>query len=815
MSISQVGPPRVCSSARSRCLLPLSVATVVLAAVVVLLVALGSPAFAASDLGDITSDAVPTCAETVNTAVNLVHTISFAQPAEHVAVYWLGNEDADVTLAFSSDGTNFSDPIGAGRDDMGEPLQNGMTYGAVLPAHDAKLVRITSDRPLLQVTVLGMSDATAIALMPDIAHSSVSGSAVVYAVTDQPTVITRAQWGANPDYMTWDPEFYQTRKVIVHHTATPNDYADKAAAESRIRSIYYYHAVTMNWGDIGYNFLIDKFGNVYEGRYSRDYGGTSPTGDGPVSPWSVPASASFPDGVTGDFGGVTGGHTYGWNSGTMGVAMLGTYTDTDITPQARAALVALLAWEAKRNGIEPLQTELFTNPVEGTTITAPNIGGHLLYGAVNGHPTACPGAKLNSALQSIRNDVSALVAPAPATVTALSPAFGPATGGTLVTITGTDFVGMDGPALDPGAVTFGGVNATTYTVDSATRITATAPAHAVGRVQVQVTAAGGASVNTAADDYLYSVAYTSIRGDHRYHTAQLISQTLFPQALPAGSGLVIAPGETFAEALCGAPLAAAWGGPVLLTPSTGLENGTKAELQRLAPAQIFCIGLSPVAVAAVQAALPTATVTVLNGAAGNVYDMSYQVAKALAAKVGTAGKMTEATAIITVGNKFPDAIGVSPLACAKLWPVLLTDGPTTADPDPDLNPKVTQSLAELGITWTIKVGTYAGTPANINYYNLSGADRYFTNANVANWAQAYAGLTFTHTAFATGDKFPDALASGPYLAKDGGLLLLSPLNGSVPTPIGAVLSANKAAVQHLTYIACIEPVIGQVKALLR
>ncbi len=311
-----------------------------------------------------------------------------------------------------------------------------------------------------------------------------------------------------------------------------------------------------------------------------------------------------------------------------------------------------------------------------------------------------------------------------------------------------------------------------------------------------------------------AATYTSIRGDHRYHTAQLISQTLFPQALPAGSGLVIAPGETFAEALCGAPLAAAWGGPVLLTPSTGLENGTKAELQRLAPAQIFCIGLSPVAVAAVQAALPTATVTVLNGAAGNVYDMSYQVAKALAAKVGTAGKMTEATAIITVGNKFPDAIGVSPLACAKLWPVLLTDGPTTADPDPDLNPKVTQSLAELGITWTIKVGTYAGTPANINYYNLSGADRYFTNANVAKWAQAYAGLTFTHTAFATGDKFPDALASGPYLAKDGGLLLLSPLNGSVPTPIGAVLSANKAAVQHLTYIACIEPVIGQVKALL-
>ncbi|MBN1632462.1 MAG: cell wall-binding repeat-containing protein, partial [Thermoleophilia bacterium] len=66
----------------------------------------------------------------------------------------------------------------------------------------------------------------------------------------------------------------------------------------------------------------------------------------------------------------------------------------------------------------------------------------------------------------------------------------------------------------------------------------------------------------------------------------------------------------------------------------------------------------------------------------------------------------------------------------------------------------------------------------------------------------------------TGDKFPDALAGGPYLAQDHGTLLLSPLQGPLPDPIATVLAANASSVRHFTFIACIEPVIGQVKALL-
>jgi len=96
--------------------------------------------------------------------------------------------------------------------------------------------------------------------------------------------------------------------------------------------------------------------------------------------------------------------------------------------------------------------------------------------------------------------------------------------------------------------------------------------------------------------------------------------------------------------------------------------------------------------------------------------------------------------------------------------------------------------------------------------NLSGTDRYYTNRNVADWAKSNAGLTFVHLGVTTGDKFPDALASGPYLALDDGILLLSPLNGPLPSCIGVEIVDNSAAVQQVSFIAMVEPVITQVKA---
>jgi hypothetical protein len=225
--------------------------------------------------------------------------------------------------------------------------------------------------------------------------------------------------------MTWAPQFYATKKLVVHHTDTSDDYTDRAGAEAQIRSIYYYHSVTQKWGDIGYNFLIDKFGNIYEGRYSRDYAGANPTGDD----------------ATGR--GVTGAHTGGWNSGTVGVALLGTLTTHDATPAARDALQRLLAWEAGRNGIDPQATEPFVNPVSGATITTANIAGHRDYAA-----TACPGDAFYPTLPAIRAGTAALLngSPAPDTTAPSAPTALKATAGqTQVSLSwtrATDNVGV-------------------------------------------------------------------------------------------------------------------------------------------------------------------------------------------------------------------------------------------------------------------------------------------------------------------------------------------------------------------------------------
>ncbi|HAG60164.1 MAG TPA: hypothetical protein DCL83_13050, partial [Arthrobacter bacterium] len=205
------------------------------------------------------------------------------------------------------------------------------------------------------------------------------------AAAAKPVIYTRAQWGADESLRRAAPVYGQVQLGFVHHTVSSNSYTS-SQVPAMIRGIYAYHVKAEGWNDIGYNFLIDKFGNVYEGRYSRDYGGANPSGDD--------ASGK----------GVTGAHTLGWNSGTVGIALLGTFTGQDVTPAARQALESMLAWEASRNGINPQATEPFVNPVSGATITSANIAGHRDYNA-----TACPGDTFYQTLPTIRADVAARI----------------------------------------------------------------------------------------------------------------------------------------------------------------------------------------------------------------------------------------------------------------------------------------------------------------------------------------------------------------------------------------------------------------------
>ncbi|MFF7313042.1 N-acetylmuramoyl-L-alanine amidase [Streptomyces sp. NPDC008137] len=196
--------------------------------------------------------------------------------------------------------------------------------------------------------------------------------------------LSRAAWGADeskrfkPDGSVNSPETYYPLQIItVHHTATPNDDPDPAAT---VRAIYEFHAITNDWGDIGYHFLIDEAGAVYEGRYSGDDG--------------IPAFN--PDGDL-----VTGFHSVGYNSGALGIALIGNLDHQGPTDAAKASLIRLIKVMARFKGLDPQARVTYTNPVNGTKKDTNTVGGHRDY-----FDTECPGQVMYDLLAEIRTAAS-------------------------------------------------------------------------------------------------------------------------------------------------------------------------------------------------------------------------------------------------------------------------------------------------------------------------------------------------------------------------------------------------------------------------
>ena len=358
---------------------------------------------------------------------SVVHSRQVTLPitATHVALHWRGAPKASVSVSFSTEGSTFDVPVAVEAERAAKNAADH-AFGSVLWTSGAKFLRVTSDIPIAHLSVVAINARSADRTLEK-ANDNVASAAV-----DQPVVSTRSSWGANESLrfdssgnQLWPPEFYPIQKLIVHHTAGKNNDPDPAAT---VRAIYYYDAVTKGWGDMGYNLLIDEAGRIYEGRYSRPYAeGESPTGED----------------LTGN--GVTGAHVQGYNSGTVGITLLGTLTNQDATPAARAALEKLLAWKAERHGIDPVATSLYTNPVSGAQKTSANISGHRDWAA-----TECPGGVFYSSFPSLRQSVATRISGTPPTqtvagapvLTAASPNTGkgvklnwtvPANGGSAIT----------------------------------------------------------------------------------------------------------------------------------------------------------------------------------------------------------------------------------------------------------------------------------------------------------------------------------------------------------------------------------------------
>jgi hypothetical protein len=191
-----------------------------------------------------------------------------------------------------------------------------------------------------------------------------------------PAIVPRSGWGANEEIVRARPIVAPAvRLAVVHHTAGANSYT-RAQSAAIVRGIEVYHVEGNGWNDIGYNFLVDRFGTVYEGRA----GGIERN--------------------------VVGAHAQGFNTGTTGVALMGNFTRAVPTKAEQDALVALLAWRLDVAHVDPSSTVVYTSGGNlkfrsGKVVVLRAISGHRDTG-----PSECPGSLAYALLPGIAKRVA-------------------------------------------------------------------------------------------------------------------------------------------------------------------------------------------------------------------------------------------------------------------------------------------------------------------------------------------------------------------------------------------------------------------------
>lgn len=216
------------------------------------------------------------------------------------------------------------------------------------------------------------------------------------AVVVRPNIVTRAQWGADESWRDRSPRI--SSKIIagfIHHTATTNSY-NPEDGPAQMRTLYAYFTKSLKYADMGYNFLVDRYGVVYEGR-----AGCAP---------------SAKSGCDGPAKAVIGAHTAGMNDDTFAISAIGNF-QTGAIDEATGnlltkAIAGLMAWKIAPYNLDP--SEMATIPStdtsglskyrKGTVATVPVISGHRDVGR-----TVCPGKYLYPLLPEIRNQIAALL----------------------------------------------------------------------------------------------------------------------------------------------------------------------------------------------------------------------------------------------------------------------------------------------------------------------------------------------------------------------------------------------------------------------
>jgi N-acetylmuramoyl-L-alanine amidase/FlgD Ig-like domain len=217
-------------------------------------------------------------------------------------------------------------------------------------------------------------------------HMSIAGS---------PAIVPRSGWFADEKILRAKPLYAPAlRYAVVHHTAGTNAYTPAQSA-AIVRGIEVYHVKGNGWNDIGYNFLVDRYGTVYEGR-----GG------------GIERS-------------VIGAHAEGFNTGSVGVAMIGNFAAATPPVAQQDAVANLLAWRLDVAHVDPLSKVVVTSGGNakyraGKVVTLRAVSGHRDTG-----PSECPGARAYRLLPSIAQRVSRIGLPKLYSPTAVGALGGP------------------------------------------------------------------------------------------------------------------------------------------------------------------------------------------------------------------------------------------------------------------------------------------------------------------------------------------------------------------------------------------------------
>jgi N-acetylmuramoyl-L-alanine amidase-like protein len=336
-------------------------------------------------------------------------TIELGRSVDLAGVEWSAPADAGVWLRFRNPRVGWSRWASAGAHGHGPdgPLPAGSIIGDPVWTGGATALQVRSSRPLSGVRLHladvsgGLGARLAAARSPLATAAALAlATPVLPAGPGQPPIIARRAWARGMAPPRVSPAYGAVRMAFVHHTENPNGYGP-GEVPAMLRAIYAYHRFARGWNDIGYNFVVDLYGRIFEARA----GGI----DEPV----------------------VGAQAGGYNLASTGVAILGSFMETPISPAARDALERLLAWKLSLHGLPAMgRVSVRVNPAGASFSKFPG-NARVSLARISGHrdadSTDCPGDALYGELPAMRERVRRLAGrPARVTLALLPPASPPA-----------------------------------------------------------------------------------------------------------------------------------------------------------------------------------------------------------------------------------------------------------------------------------------------------------------------------------------------------------------------------------------------------